>query len=234
MQLTPTDTDILLENALILTLIGRKTEAVEALSRAVAAGYSPKRLEDDPDLAPLSDLPGFSPAGGPPALSGPGEGGCRCLKTRHSDRRSDLGHGRGPCTPGSCAVSHAFPIPQCRAGLSASDEHMRGTGVGLAFVNVNVEQDGNTCKFNPQVPSDYDLKTMIGFGADWNFCSTCPFDTRVELRFTDGAFGKFTTVTPLPDASNNVVNVTVRCNDVGNASGHWPTPRRPAMARITS
>jgi eukaryotic-like serine/threonine-protein kinase len=57
--LAPRDTDVLFENALILTLAGRKVAAVDALSRAVDAGYNPKRLENELDLAPLSDLSGF-------------------------------------------------------------------------------------------------------------------------------------------------------------------------------
>ena len=59
LQLAPSDSNILYDNALILTLMARKAEALEVLTRAVAAGYSPKRLEHDPDLAPLSGLSGF-------------------------------------------------------------------------------------------------------------------------------------------------------------------------------
>jgi tetratricopeptide (TPR) repeat protein/TolB-like protein len=57
--LAPADNDVLYEHALVLTLRGRKDEALDALRRAVAAGYSAARLNTDPDLASLAALPAF-------------------------------------------------------------------------------------------------------------------------------------------------------------------------------
>jgi tetratricopeptide (TPR) repeat protein/TolB-like protein len=59
LQLAPNDPDVLYENALILTLAGRKGEALDALTRAVAAGYSRQRLQRERDMSPLAAEPGF-------------------------------------------------------------------------------------------------------------------------------------------------------------------------------
>ena len=59
LKLAPADSDVLFEHALILTMLGKKPEAIEVLERAVAAGYSVARLGTDPALASLGELPRF-------------------------------------------------------------------------------------------------------------------------------------------------------------------------------
>ena len=57
--LAPTENEAMFEHAVILTMLGRKADALDALRRAVAAGYSPTRLRGDPDLVSLADQPQF-------------------------------------------------------------------------------------------------------------------------------------------------------------------------------
>ena len=60
LALQPAIGSVLFERGVILMLLGRKVEAVAAIERAVAAGYSGGRVASDPDLAPLADQPGFN------------------------------------------------------------------------------------------------------------------------------------------------------------------------------
>lgn len=55
----PKSSTVLFDRGVILLLLGRKADAVEALKAALAAGYSVQRFASDPDLAALSDQPGF-------------------------------------------------------------------------------------------------------------------------------------------------------------------------------
>jgi serine/threonine-protein kinase len=58
-DLVPTNNDVLFERGLILTLRGDTDNAIDALVKAVEAGYSKARLQADPDLAPLRKLAAF-------------------------------------------------------------------------------------------------------------------------------------------------------------------------------
>jgi tetratricopeptide (TPR) repeat protein len=55
----PKSSTVLFDRGVILLLLGRKADAVETMKAALAAGYSVQRFASDPDLAALSDQPGF-------------------------------------------------------------------------------------------------------------------------------------------------------------------------------
>ena len=52
-QLAPQDQDVQYQRALVLVIAGRIDSAIDAVSQAVADGYSVELLKRDDDLAPL-------------------------------------------------------------------------------------------------------------------------------------------------------------------------------------
>jgi len=64
------------------------------------------------------------------------------------------------------------------------------------------------------------VRTKVGLDAIWDFCSTCPVDTLIELQAPDGdsPFGNFMSFNPFPQ-SDNLVRVPMPSNGFGNAWG---------------
>jgi hypothetical protein len=92
-------------------------------------------------------------------------------------------------------------------------------------VDINVVPDGDSCKFEPQTITD--LKTYVGWGVDWNFCSTCLIDTKVELAVSDdlGPFKQyFQLFVPTPQ-TDNLATVTLPSNAVRRAYGRGALKR---------
>jgi tetratricopeptide (TPR) repeat protein len=58
-SMQPDSLEVAFTNAVILAILGKTNDAMEHLERAVKLGLSKVRIENDPDLAPLRDLPRY-------------------------------------------------------------------------------------------------------------------------------------------------------------------------------
>jgi len=59
LELDPTNPMVLYKAGVIAVIQGNHDGAVSWIERAVAGGYSPKDLENDPELSPIRSLPAF-------------------------------------------------------------------------------------------------------------------------------------------------------------------------------
>ena len=122
-----------------------------------------------------------------------------------------------PSTPPASPI----PFPACARPPSPCPSPPSGPLV----VGVNVEFNGTTCAFEPRTVEKLkhtSAPALIGNS------STCPFETTIELRATNGPFDNFRIFHPRRDNAN-VVKVTMPCNDKAYA---WGTDAQEALGRL--
>src|SRR4051812_34844205 len=81
-----------------------------------------------------------------------------------------VGAGQSPA-PSAIPASCSHPPITCAAPFANGSQ---------VHINVAPTPDGTSCWFVPQYPLD--LRTAIDGDAEWQFCSTCGFDTKIDLR----------------------------------------------------